>query len=201
MIFSEFPVSVKSIPACSDGRYHAGSDGNIYVKYKNGKIRRLMHGMSSNGRYKHVNIPIKNKGRISKEVHFLICSAYHGEKPSDDYCVAHVNGDSLDNNPSNLIWTTVSSNIYHKLEHETHDSGHMNSRASFSKDDLFVCRYLMDVIGMSHSDIGRILKCRSQTVSRVASGERYGNMDVWVEDSVFDLVIEEKVCYDNLKSS
>jgi len=55
--------------------------------------------------------------RQSIKVHVLVCRAYHGDAPSPDLEVRHLNGNSVDNRASNLAWGTRSDNSNDRVRH------------------------------------------------------------------------------------
>lgn len=58
--------------------------------------------------------------RINFDLHVLICESFHGLRPSDDLEVRHLNGNKLDNSPSNLRWGTKAENAQDILRHGHH---------------------------------------------------------------------------------
>lgn len=56
-------------------------------------------------------------------VHRLVCTAFHGPKPSPIHEVAHCDGDSLNNAWWNLRWATHAENEADKIAHGTSLSG------------------------------------------------------------------------------
>ncbi|MFV8173386.1 NUMOD4 motif-containing HNH endonuclease [Mycolicibacterium peregrinum] len=53
-------------------------------------------------------------------LHVVVCSAFHGPKPSPQAVVRHLNGDRDDNRPDNLAWGTQSENNFDLVRHGTH---------------------------------------------------------------------------------
>lgn len=56
-------------------------------------------------------------------VHRLVCAAFNGPPPTASHEVAHCDGDSLNNVPSNLRWATHAENEADKIAHGTSLSG------------------------------------------------------------------------------
>jgi hypothetical protein len=69
-------------------------------------------------------------------VHTLVCTAYHGSKPSEDHQVAHNNGDPTDNRADNLRWATSQENHDDMVLHGTVLKGSANGRALFSEQQV-----------------------------------------------------------------
>lgn len=60
-------------------------------------------------------------GKIkTPSVHTLVCTAFHGPKPSPEHEVRHLNGVHDDNRAENLAWGTRSHNMRDALRHGTH---------------------------------------------------------------------------------
>lgn len=59
--------------------------------------------------YLQVNLHRKNK-----LIHYLICEAFNGKKPTAKHQCNHKDGDRKNNMPENLEWVTSSENNYHR---------------------------------------------------------------------------------------
>lgn len=92
------------------GKYLAGSDGLIYSTDFNhtGKIKALKGGLDKDG-YPHVLMNIDGK-RVWRANHKLVALAFHGEKPTPQHQVNHINGNRADNRPENLNYLTSREN-------------------------------------------------------------------------------------------
>lgn len=75
-------------------------------------------------------------------VHIVVCSTFHGPRPSDHHVVAHWNGDCHDNRPENLRWATVTENHADKARHGTSSTGSRNGAAKFTEADIIAIREL-----------------------------------------------------------
>lgn len=84
----EFP----SLRVCSDGRI-MGPTGT-WLKPRTERSGYQVVGITRNARA----YPIR--------VHVVVCTAFHGPRPTPDYEVAHGNGDKSDNRAENLRWAT-----------------------------------------------------------------------------------------------
>lgn len=50
-------------------------------------------------------------------VHILVCTAFHGPRPSPKHQVDHINRDRWDNRPENLRWVTPHENQMNNIAH------------------------------------------------------------------------------------
>jgi hypothetical protein len=100
----------REIPGFSS--YVANSLGQIMHKRLQ-KFPKVIQVPSSKGTYLRVSALSDNKNFRTKEIHHLVCLAFHGEPLSDDYEVNHKDGDKHNNIPSNLEWMTRSDNLIH----------------------------------------------------------------------------------------
>lgn len=171
IIFKEIPNYCKS--------YVAGSDGNIYRK-KQRFYKKLVSSLCSNGNYLHVSVLNSEAVRKSVMVHLLVCLAFNGEKPDDMEQVSHLDGNSHNNLPENLMWVTIKENHSHKILHKTDDNGLRNTRSNLDKDKLFVTRWLLANTNLTHQHIADIILEHRVMVSRVNNKSRYARSFVEV---------------------
>lgn len=98
----------REIPGFSS--YAANSLGQIKHKRKN-KQPKVVEVPSSKGTYLRTSALSDDKKHRSKEIHHLVCLAFHGLPPNDDYEVNHKDGNKHNNTPDNLEWVTRSKNL------------------------------------------------------------------------------------------
>lgn len=55
----------------------------------------------------------------TRNVHELVCLSFHGPKPDTKHEVRHLDGDARNNRPSNLEWSTTTTNQRDRLRHGT----------------------------------------------------------------------------------
>lgn len=122
----------------------------------------------SGGRYMQVGI---DGSKLL--VHRLVATAFHGPCP-EDMEVAHINGDSHDNRPSNLVYATHRENEAMKKWHGTSTSGEKNGMARLT------CGQVEDIRSrpVERGNGGRIAKefgVSEATISFIRSGKRWGD--------------------------
>lgn len=74
------------------------------------------------------------------DIHVLMCSAWHGPKPSPLHEAAHWNGDRLDNVPLNLRWATPTEQALDKHRHGTTVRGEASLQAKLTEADVRAIR-------------------------------------------------------------
>lgn len=65
-----------------------------------------------------------------------VCWAFHGAPPSEIHEAAHLNRDTFNNRPNNLVWATPAENCSHKILHGTSSSGERNGAARLKALDI-----------------------------------------------------------------
>lgn len=100
--------------------YLAGSDGLIYSKAWNwrGHAIRALVGALDIGGYLKVRL---THGDVRRKyfAHVLVCTAFHGPKPSPGHECRHLDGSRTHNKPGNLQWGTRSENALDRVRHGT----------------------------------------------------------------------------------
>lgn len=106
-----------------EGHYEVSNEGRVRSLDRFSLDMKRLHGRQlrpwCNSRaYWRVCLSIGGKQRTI-DVHVLVASAFLGPR-REGMEVRHLNGNSLDNNASNLQWGTTSENIRDQVEHGTH---------------------------------------------------------------------------------
>lgn len=141
-----------------------------YIVSNQGRIAKLMKQTARNGAkrgsYFHLNLKCR-KGKFSGFVHRLVCEAFNGPSPGDGYEVAHMDGDSHNNNSTNLKWVTRKENQSHRLIHGTHNLGRRNGSAKLNENQVLeirnrfhngeTCREIASRFEMNRDHIKRIV--------------------------------------------
>lgn len=73
-------------------------------------------------------------------VHVLVCTTFHGPRPSPQYEVAHWNGDASDNRAANLRWATHTENMADMARHGTLPVGEQRWNAKMTAEQVVEIR-------------------------------------------------------------
>lgn len=85
----------------------------IFSSSKHSKGKELSQYLNPYG-YKRVKMNNKNI-----QIHSIIAELFLGERPQG-LVVNHIDGNKLNNHPSNLEYVTIAENIYHSIENGMH---------------------------------------------------------------------------------
>jgi HNH endonuclease len=157
---------VKYLPIAEFHPYFAGDDGHIYRALKDKRSPHFpMKKVGHQTGYGYVCVILTHRDYepFQTSAHALVCKTFHGQKPSDDYEVRHLNGIKTDNRPSNLAWGTRLENSHDKIRHGTSNKGITNGRAKLTLVDVVKIRklrehghtldYIADAFSVSRSNV------------------------------------------------
>lgn len=100
--------------------YDATEGGSIVSTSSNWRgygAREMRQHLSKDG-YLRVRLTVDGR-RKWHSVHRLVCRAFHGEQPSPNHEVRHIDGSRDNNRASNLAWGTKSENACDRVTHGT----------------------------------------------------------------------------------
>lgn len=99
--------------ASSLGRIRSIDRKDTIGRRVRGKVRALTPNEKG---YLQVQVS-KDGKKFSRKVHALVCAAFHGARPDGDIVTRHLDGNQLNNVPTNLAWGTRSENNYDRYAH------------------------------------------------------------------------------------
>lgn len=91
----------------------SNGDIKIFSESKHAKGRELSKFLSP---YGYLRVKMNNK---SVQIHSIIAELFLGERP-ENLVVNHIDGNKLNNHPSNLEYVTIARNIQHSIEMGLH---------------------------------------------------------------------------------
>ena len=115
------------------------------------------------GYYKTV---LRNNGqRRSVRICVLVCSAWHGERPTKASVVRHLDGSKDNDTPDNLCWGTAKENSDDTLRHGTRVNGERVNTCKLTAQDVLnirssplSCTALAEIYPVNCSMISKIRK-------------------------------------------
>lgn len=164
------PASVRIVPEYPG--LVISSDGRIQ-----GPSGRWLKGRLDKDGYRYFSGPRTGEMRRQSTlfVHVVICTAFHGPRPSVKHQVAHWNGDKTDNRPENLRWVTCAENHADKKRHGRTSAGVINPKAKLTEDQVREIRSLR-ARGARTNDVAVLFGLDRHTVSRIVSGKLWGHV-------------------------
>jgi hypothetical protein len=85
----------------------------VFSNSKHAKGRELSQFLNPSG---YLRVKMNNK---SYEIHRIVAKFFIGERP-EGLCVNHIDGNKLNNKPSNLEYITISENVKHAISSGLH---------------------------------------------------------------------------------
>ncbi len=168
-------VLLKEIPIAPAEFYRAGSDGQIYSRFRykgHGKILyRDWHPLKAwpdaKGWYRHVSISYDGK-KITRSVHTLICMAFHGIKPFPSAEVRHIDGDNQNSKPDNLAWGTRYENWADRKTQRQRNEGESNSNSKLNNFERSAVRWAIRMGLCSQHHAAKMLHLSQHSIGQIA---------------------------------
>jgi hypothetical protein len=167
-------VILKGIPVSPNDDYMAGSDGQIYSRTKYAGFGRKgyvdwypLKGHPNGKGYQVISICHENK-KITRNVHRLVCMAFHGMPPKSSYQVRHLDGNPKNNLPENLSWGTQIENWNDRQLHGHGIKGENHPMAKLTNFEMQALKWAISkglcsqhhaakVLGMSQAGISDVV--------------------------------------------
>lgn len=129
-------------------RYRFYIDGQIWVKSKVKKgewlpCKQTVAVQRQNIKPYHrlmINVENKKGERHTVKAHRLLCEAWHGKPPKNKQEVRHLDGNSLNNNASNLLWGSRLENQADRIQHGSHNRGERSGCAKLNRKQVLAIR-------------------------------------------------------------
>lgn len=166
-------VALKTIPEAPNADYMAGSDGQVYsrTRYKGfGRKEYVdwypLKGHLTKKRYRTISMSHDNK-KVTRHVHRLICSAFHGPPPSKSMQVRHLDGDATNNRPENLLWGTQEENWLDRKAHGHGIGGERHPVAKLTNEEAAHLRWAIAKGLCSQRHAAKVLRLSQSGVSHI----------------------------------
>ena len=116
-------TKLKRIPESPNDDYMAGDDGKVYSRTRYKGFGRKdyvdwypLKGYITAKGYRTISLSHNNR-KVTRHIHRLICSAFHGRPPKKSMQVRHLDGNPNNNKPENLRWGTREENWLDRKRH------------------------------------------------------------------------------------
>lgn len=147
-----------------EGLYEVSNHGNIR-SFETKKLKKISFCKKENRPF--VNLWKNNKQKIMKP-HRMVLEAFVGECPNGmEGC--HNDGNSQNNNISNLRWDTHSNNILDRVKHGTSNRGERCGTAKLTLEQVNAIR----IDTRLQKEIAKEYGVQQNTISRIKSGVRW----------------------------
>lgn len=144
-----------------DGLYDVSNLGRVR---KNNDGQKVLLKINFSGPYGKVGLYPPGKKGLTRQVHRLVCTAFHGQG-KEMQVVRHLNGNRHDNRAENLAWGTPEENRKDTQLHGTH-KGSRNGRSKLTENQVSAIKQILD----SNPSLSRNLLSKAIGVSRTVIG-------------------------------
>lgn len=169
-------IVLMAIPSSPNDDYMAGSDGNVYsrTRYKGfGKKVYVdwypLKGHKTKKGYVSISMCHENK-KMTRNVHRLICEAFHGRPNPRTLQTRHLDGNPNNNAPSNLAWGTQFENWADREAHGRGLKGEKHHQSKFTNFERKAIRWAVEKGLCSQCHASRALGVTSSSISAICLG-------------------------------
>jgi hypothetical protein len=177
-------ITLKEIPESPNEDYMAGSDGQVYsrTKYKGFGRKEYtdwypLQGHITKKSYQSITM-CHNNIKVTKNVHRLICSAFHGKPQKSSLQVRHLNGDPSNNKPDNLAWGTQEENWQDRRIHSTASIGEKHWNSKLTDIEREHIRWALQYKLCSQHQIARVLGISQSAINHIVHSEQTKENDL-----------------------
>lgn len=155
--------------------YRIGSDGSVWTRKNN------RHGLSSSWKRKATGVGYRGRKQItlyrngegySFKVHRLVLLAFVGPCPDGMGC-CHNDGNSANNNLTNLRWDTQIGNEADKVKHGTSNRGERQGSSKLTHDQVIEIRRKYARGGVLQRELGVEYGVAHTAISRIVNHVRW----------------------------
>lgn len=169
-------VILRPIPESPNDDYMAGSDGQVYSRTKYKGFGRKdyvdwypLKGHKNPKGYNSVSLCHNNK-KVTRHVHRLVCSAFHGQPEKKSLQVRHLDGNPQNNLPENLAWGTQIENWQDREAHGRGMKGEKHPASKLTNFERKAIRWAVQNGLCSQRNAARALSMSQAAVSEIVLG-------------------------------
>lgn len=169
-------VILRPIPESPNADYMAGEDGQVYSRTRYAGFGRkertdwyaLTGHMTEKG-YRSISMCHQGK-KVTKSVHRLICSAFHGPAPEKSSQARHLDGNPENNLPANLRWGSQYENWQDRKAHGRGVEGEKHHAAKLTDQERASLRWAVTIGLCSGRHAAQVLNMSQSAVAAIVSG-------------------------------
>lgn len=113
--------------------------------------------------------------RVNTAVHVLVCSAFHGARPSPEHEVAHWDGDEANNRKQNIRWVTPKGNAEDRRRHGHDRIGEEQPNAKLKDADIPIIMALSKR-GVRQREIAKRFGVHQRRIWEVVNNVRWAHV-------------------------
>ena len=126
--------------------------------------------------YGYPSLRITSGGKSCiKRLHVLVCSAFHGPRPSEKHEVAHWDGNRANARADNLRWATRKENFSDMVRHGTRAFGQTHHCAKLTEENVQEIKRMLR-LGMTSTQISRVVGHSRQGINNIKSGRQWSHV-------------------------
>jgi hypothetical protein len=148
---------------------------DAHVRVHKGKILKKSIWLSGSKRYiyQYHRVTLSKDGvNTHRKVHVLVCTAFHGPRPTPEHQVAHWDGNGFNNTEKNLRWATPVENAADTSRHGKHDRGSRHANSKLIEADVMAIRQAL-AKGVRGRALARKYKVSPATISSINVGKNW----------------------------
>lgn len=172
-------VELKWVPDY-EGFYAITDAGDVY-SYHSGEPYKMSKTDRGNG-YLCVKLCLDGDEKVC-DIHRLVCLTFHGQPPTKDHEVRHLDGTRTNNCVENLKWGTVSENVEDAIKHGTWcsnlsiDKGEDANSSVLKEGDIIDIKERLNN-GETQKEVAKDYDVGRSQIGRIGRGDQWSHVEV-----------------------
>ena len=109
-------------------------------------------------------------------IHTLVCTAFHGPKPTPQHHAAHDDGDLTNNRAENVLWKTPEENEQDKRRHGRAVFGSRHPLAKLNESDVVAIKAMLATGKFTQRQIAKQFGVSVGKIGHIKSGLSWGHV-------------------------